>query len=108
MLAYKLFRKRKDGTLGSLFINRCQVIVPNVWLVAGAHRTKGYTFRPGWHCCAKPVAPHLKKEGRVWCLVEINGWQSIQRPASQGSLWYLAQCLKLLKELPHVNRHPKP
>ena len=42
MLAYKLFRKRKDGTLGPLFINRKQVIVPNVWLPA-----KGSTLSTG-------------------------------------------------------------
>lgn len=103
MLAYKLFRKRKDGTLGPLFINRKQVIVPAVWLRAEAHRTKGYAFRPGWHCCSKPVAPHLSKEGRVWCLVQIMLVQRLQRPEAQGGLWYLAQRLKLLKELPHVN-----
>jgi hypothetical protein len=102
MLAYKLFRKRKDGTLGPLFINRKQVIVPKVWLTAESHRTKGYAFRPGWHCCSTPNAPHLTMEGRVWCLVEINGWKSIQRPTSQGGLWYLAKRLKLLHELPYV------
>ena len=100
MIAYKLFHKRKNGTLGPLFINRPQVIEPNKWLAAEAHRTKGYAFRPGWHCCDKPIAPHLSKKNRVWCLVEINGWQSIQRPVAQGGLWYLAKCLKLLKELP--------
>ena len=103
MLAYKLFRKRKDGTLGPLFINRKQVIVPSVWLRAEAHRTKGYAFRPGWHCCSKPVAPHLSKVGRVWCLVQILLVKRIVRPEAQGGLWYLAQRLKLLKELPHVD-----
>lgn len=103
MLAYKLFRKRTDGTLGPLFINRKQVIAPNVWLRAEAHRTKGYAFRPGWHCCSKPVAPHLSKKGRVWCLVQIMKVERIERPTVQGGLWYLAQRLKLLKELPNVD-----
>ena len=107
MQAYKLFHKRKNGTLGPLFINKRQVIEPNTWLPAEAHRTKGFTFRPGWHCCPNPNAPHLKMEGRVWCLVEINGWQTLQRPASQGGIWYLAQCLKLLKELPYAHRYKK-
>ncbi len=103
MQAYKLFRKRKNGTLGPLFVNRKQVIVPNVWLLALAIRTKRFAFRPGWHCCSKPDAPHLKMDGRVWCLVEINQWPTIQRPASQGGVWYIAQRLKLLKELPYAS-----
>jgi len=102
MLAYKLFRKRKDGTLGPLFINRKQVIVPNVWLPAKAHRTKGFAFRPGWHCCSTPNAPHLKMEGRVWCMVAIEDCKSILRPAAQGGQWYLAKRLMLLQELPFV------
>jgi len=99
MIAYKLFRKRKNGTLGPLFINRRQIIEPNKWLCAESHRTKGYAFRPGWHCCSIPVAPHLKMEGRVWCLVEIEEFECIVRPKSQGRMWYLAQRLKLWKEL---------
>ena len=100
MIAYKLFRKRRDLTLGPLFINRTQVIVPKVWLPAEAHRTKGFAFRPGWHCCSTPNAPHLKMEGRVWCKVSIKNFTKIVRPASQGGMWYLAKQLKLLKELP--------
>ncbi len=107
MRAYKLFHKRKNGTLGPLFINRRQVIVPNVWLPAKAYRTKRFTFRPGWHCCSKPNAPHLKMEGRVWCLVEIQKFKELLRPEAQGGLWYLAKYLKLLKELPYVNRYSK-
>ena len=99
MQAYKLFRKRKDGTLGPLFINKTQVITPNVWLPAKAHRTKGFAFRPGWHCCSLPYAPHLKMEGRVWCLVNIQNVRELVRPAAQGGVWYLAKRLKLLKEL---------
>ena len=78
------------------------MIEANTWLPAEAHRTKGYAFRPGWHCCAKPVAPHLSMKGRVWCLVDIQNFVGLIRPESQGGMWYLAQHLKLLKELLHV------
>jgi hypothetical protein len=105
MIAYKLFRKRKDGTLGPLFINRKQVIIPNIWLPAKAYRTKRFAFRPGWHCCSKPEAPHLKMEGRVWCLVEIQNFVGLLRPKAQGGMWYLAQRLKLIKELPYAHRY---
>ena len=99
MIAYKLFRKRKDGSYGPLFINRPLRITPNEWLPAEAHRTKGYTFRPGWHCCSTPNAPHLSMKGRVWCEVEITFVEQLKRPAAQGGIWYLAKYLKLVKEL---------
>ena len=99
MIAYKLFRKRKNGTLGPLFINRKLIITPNQWLQAEAHRTKGYKFRPGWHCCSTPNAPHLSMKGRVWCEVEIQGIEKMQRPENQGGLWYLSKKLKVIKEL---------
>jgi len=99
MIAYKLFRKRKDGSYGPLFINRKQRINIGEWLPAEAHLTKGYAFRPGWHCCAEPVAPHLSKKGRVWCKVAIMKYEEHQRPASQGGLWYTALKLKVIGEL---------
>lgn len=101
MRAYKLFRKRKNGTLGPLFINRKLVIPQGKWLKAEAHRTKGFAFRPGWHCCSSPIAPHLtsKTENRVWCEVEIQGIELLMRPVQQGGLWYLSKRLKLIKEL---------
>jgi hypothetical protein len=99
MIAYKLFRKRKDGTYGPLFINRKQRIKTGEWLPAEAHLTKGYAFRPGWHCCAEPLAPHLSKKDRVWCKVAIMKYEEHQRPESQGGLWYTADRLKVLGEL---------
>jgi hypothetical protein len=51
-IAYKLFRVRKDGTLGPLFINRPQRVPVGKALVAEDHPTKGFAFRPGWHVCA--------------------------------------------------------
>ena len=92
MTAYKLFRVRQDGSLGPLFIHRRQRIEPNVWLEAEAHPTRGYAYRPGWHCCADPVAPHLKmSQGRVWRRVRVEGVTWYTRPAHQGGKWILAQ-----------------
>lgn len=100
MKAYKLFRKRKNGTLGPLFINRKLVIIPDRWLKAEPHRTKGFAFRPGWHCCSTPSAPHLSMKDRVWCKVEIKGVEKIMRPQSQGGLWFLSKQLRMIKQLP--------
>ena len=96
MKAYKLMRTRCDGTLGPLFINARQSIPPGVWLPAEDHPTKGYAHRPGWHCTAKPEAPHLSSKGRQWFRVEIKNVVRHQRPAYQGGLWYLAQQMKVV------------
>jgi hypothetical protein len=99
MIAYKLLKQRKDGTLGPLFINCRQRIPFREWLQAEAHKRKGYKFRPGWHCTAKPEAPHLSEQGRVWCEVEIQDFEPFARPAAQGGLWYLAQRMRVLRQL---------
>jgi len=99
MKAYKLLKKRKNGTLGPLFINRRQVIPLGEWLQAEEHPTKGYAFRPGWHVTPKPEAPHLSMKGRVWCEVEVEDWTILSRPASQGGAWLIAQRMKVVKEL---------
>ena len=97
MIAYKLFRRRHNGSLGPLFINARQVIPLGVWLDAEAHRKKGFAFRPGWHCCRKMHAPHLSTKGRVWVRVEIEDFKKYPRPESQGGSWLLAQRLKVLE-----------
>ena len=99
MIAYKLFRKHKDGSYGPLFINAKQRIHKDIEYPAEAHRTKGYAYRPGWHCCAEPNAPHLSKKNRVWCQVEIEDYTPHHRPQSQGGLWFTANKLKVIKEL---------
>lgn len=99
LLAYKLFRKRKDGTYGPLFINRKQKLLPKQVYHAEDVPTKGYLHRPGWHCCAYPTAPHLSKKDRVWCLIEIEGYQKHQRSAHQGGLWYTANRMTILEEV---------
>jgi len=97
--AYKLFRKRKDGTYGPLFINRKQKLYKGGSYLAEEHPTKGFAFRPGWHCCAEPKAPHLSKEGRVWCEVIINDYTEHKRPENQGGLWYTANQLTIVREI---------
>jgi len=98
-IAYKLFRKRKDGTYGPLFINRKQKLNVGILYYAEKHPTKGYAYRPGWHCCAEPNAPHLSKKDRVWCEVKIEEYTEHMRPANQGGLWYTANKLTILQEL---------
>ena len=93
---YKLFRTRKNGTLGSLFINCRQVIPIGEWLEAEDHPTKGYAHRPGWHVTLKPVAPHLSMRGRIWYEVMVKDYMSLNRPKSQGGTWLLAQQMKVI------------
>jgi hypothetical protein len=99
MRAYKLLRRRRNGTLGPLFINRRKVVVPGVWYDAEAHRTKGYSFRPGWHCAPTPHAPHLSQEGRVWCEVLIEDYTLLVRPQFQGGAWLLANRMCVVAEI---------
>ena len=99
MRGYKLFRRRRDGSYGPLFINARQKLVPGEVYVAEEHRTAGYAFRPGWHICSAPVAPHLSKRGRVWCEVEFEHRETLVRPASQGGIWYLGSTLRILREV---------
>ena len=98
MLGYKLFRKRKDGTYGPLFINRSQVIRTGITYPAEDHPTRGYSHRPGWHICRYMHAPHLSTRDRVWCLVEFEHQETLERPASQGGTWYLGRTIRILEE----------
>lgn len=95
MKAYKLLKLRKNGTLGSLFINAKAILPLGIWLDAKPYPTKGFALRPGWHCCSKTEAPHLSKKGRVWAEVEIEDYNEHIRPASQGGLWYTANKIKI-------------
>jgi hypothetical protein len=79
MNAFKLFRQRKDGSLGPLFINRNLVVPIGQWLPAEDHPTKGFAHRPGWHVSREPNAPHLSSEGRVWMQVEIKDYVILKR-----------------------------
>lgn len=96
MRAYKLFRRLKNGEITSLFINKKRKLPLGEWLEAECHPTAGYTIRPSWHCTANPIAPHLSQKGRVWAEVEIEDYQELKRPESQGGLWYLAKRMRIV------------
>jgi hypothetical protein len=95
--AYKLFRLRKDGSLGSLFIDNKQALPTETWMRAKAVPTKGFAFRPGWHACSKKSAPHLSKKGRVWKRVLLLDIVPHHRPKSQGGLWFTAGMMKIME-----------
>lgn len=99
MIAYKLFRQRKDGTLGPLFINARQRVEIGEWLQAEDIPTKGYAHRPGWHAGETPDAPHLTEKGRVWCEVEVKDYYRFVRPKYQGGYWIIAEWLKVNRVL---------
>lgn len=104
MKAYKLLRTLKDGSITPLFINKSARLKIGVWLQAESHPTKGFKYRPHWHCTSKPVAPHLSLKGRQWYEVEMEDFEIFERPKSQGGLWYLANRIKIIKKLEaHVN-----
>ena len=97
MVAYKLFRKLKDGSITSLYINKKRKLPLNEWLEAESYPTKGYALRPYWHCVSNPdLVKHLSVKNRVWMKVEIDDYQKIQRPNNQGGIWYLAKKIKII------------
>jgi hypothetical protein len=95
--AYKLFKLRKDGTLGPLFINRKQIIPVGEWLKAGDYPTKGYAHRPGWHTTTEPKAKHLSMRDRTWYKVKIRDYYRFDRPKHQGGHWLLAKEMKVVR-----------
>jgi hypothetical protein len=97
MIAYKLIRMLKDGSLSPLFINKKSRIPIGVWMEAEEHPTKGFAIRKGWHCVLKQEAPHLSTKDRVWIEVEIEDTELYDRPESQGGTWVLAQKMKVLR-----------
>lgn len=99
MVAYKLVRKLKDGSLAPLFINKRQRLAIGCWLEAHTHPTEGFKERKGWHCAAEPLAPHLSLYGRVWVEVEIDDYIELVRPPHQGGVWYIAQRMKIITEI---------
>lgn len=100
MIAYKMFRVRKDGTLGSLFIDKKRVLPIGKWLWSQPHPTQGYAYRPGWHCLPQPEAPHLKlTKNRVWAEVEIRHFTHHGVPLIQGTKWYLASGMRIKRVL---------
>ena len=98
MKAYKLLRVLKNGEISPLFINRKARLPIGKWLEAEEHPTKGYKFRPFWHCTSLPIAPHLTTKGRQWYEVEMEDFWKFDRPDSQGGLWYLSKRIKIIKK----------
>jgi len=101
-IAYKLFRQLKSGEITSLFINKSRKLNYNEWMEAENIPTSGFAIREGWHCTAKPEAPHLKLklsngEIRVWKKVFIEDFIEYKRPENQGGLWYLAKRIKIIE-----------
>jgi hypothetical protein len=109
MIAYKLV-KIKDDKLYSLFINRKEQLQIGKWLKAECFTTKGFAKRVGWHCCLKPIAPHLKQnlangEKRIWVECEIKDYTTYNRPESQGGVWLLAEYIKINRCLIETRNH---
>ena len=94
--AFKLFRVRADGSLGSLFIDRKARLPFGKRLAAATHPTKGFKVRAGWHACPRPKAPHLSTKGRAWYRVALENVATETRPAAQGGEWYLAQYMTIV------------
>lgn len=107
-IGYKLFRLRKNDTLGPLFINARLVVTPDVWYEAEDHPTKGYAHRPGWHLALTPFAPHLTTKGRVWCRVEYDDATYHARPMIQGGSWILARRIRVIDRLTPDQVHHFP
>ncbi len=99
MIGYKLFRQRKDGTLGSLFIGKKVRYLASRWYASASIPTKGYAFRDRFHLLKAPSAPHLSLKGRKWFKCQMRGVEELKRPDSQGGLWYLAQEIYIIEEV---------
>jgi hypothetical protein len=104
MIAYKLIKVRKDGSIGSLFMNAARKLPMGEWMEAEDHNRKGFAKRVGWHTLAAPSAPHLpfelaSGEKRAMFEVEIEDYSTFHRPESQGGKWYLAKRMKILRRL---------
>jgi hypothetical protein len=97
--AYKLLRVRKDGTLGSLFIDRRAVLPVGKWLPAKRRPTAGFKVREGWHALPSAYAPHLgRRWERRWFKVQLAGKITrVQRPLRQGGEWLLAERMRILE-----------
>ena len=100
MIAYKLFRVMKDGSISSLFINKKERYQIGKWMKAKNYPTKGYAERFGWHSTEKPQASHLSEKGRKWFKVDVGeDYICLERPINQGKTWYLSTRLKIIEEV---------
>ena len=99
MIAYKLFRVLQSGEITPLFINKTCRLQRGKVILAENHPTKGFAHIPFGHCCSQPIAPHLSMKGRAWYEIEIYNYTEFKRPVSQGSIWYLASKIKIIKPI---------
>ncbi len=108
LTGYKLFRVRRAGSLGPLFVERRRVRPLDEWLTADMDlEPRGLATRPGWHVLLSPEAPHLSRRGRTRRQVEAQGIiDRFVRPESQGGLWILARQIRipLSTSCPHEAR----
>ena len=98
-IGYKLFKLRKDGSIGPLFINAASRTPIGEWLPAEDHPTKGFAHRPGWHLGLEPKAPHLAmspKRGWFKCEYDAATAYEFKRPSRQGGKWIIAQAIKVI------------
>lgn len=107
MRAFKLVRLLKNGEMAPLFIDKTSRFVEGEWYEAKEVPTKGFAVRKGLHCCFEPVAPHLSMElksgeKRIWVEVEVEDYQTYDRPDVQGGAWVLANRMKVVRRRPDI------
>lgn len=97
--AYKLFRKRADGTLGPLCVNRGLVIPKGVWLRCEFDcDPRNASYRPGWHARPRPFSDHVQTlPNRVWCLVYLDDAEKVFK--SKYEWWHVAKWMKVIREV---------
>lgn len=103
IIAYKLFRIKKDGKLYPLYVDANEPVPIGIWIDAKEgqltdtgkvkSRLGSLAFRPGWHSGLYPIALHIgdkpnpgdsdpsyRPDNQVWVQVEIHSdivWQNI-------------------------------
>ena len=102
MIAYKLFHKRPDGTLGPLYCGRALRVPLGQWVEAECHPTKRIKVRPFWHCAARPYLGLIKigardSGRRSWYRVEMREFEEFSRSSTET--WYLARWIKVIEEV---------
>lgn len=115
MIVYKKVRQMKDGTLKPLFIGKDKPFEIGKWQHCEYIPTKGFAPRSistddnskigGWHCCFKPIAPHIADElssgeKRIWMECEARGRSTVyKRSLLQGGSWILVEEIKPIRTL---------
>ena len=115
MIVYKKVRQMKDGTLKPLFIGKDKPFEIGKWQHCEYIPTKGFAPRSistddnskigGWHCCFKPIAPHIADElssgeKRIWMECEARGRSTVyKRSLLQGGSWILVEEIKPIRIL---------